>query len=442
MAFQQGLSGLNAMSKALDAVGNNVANASTVGFKSSSAHFADLYAASLSGSGSSATSGIGTSVAAVAQQFTQGNITSTNNTLDLAINGSGFYKTISESGEITYTRNGQFTTDKEGYVINDQGNRLMGYAVTATGTVVPSTPVAIQLDKSNMAPQATGTSKDASVKLNLNSGSDVPTVTTFDADNPLSYTYSTAMTVYDTLGNDHSLTMYFVKNTATGGDWNVYATMDGDADTAIQLGTLQFDTSGTLTASTDASGTATTELGIFELPRDATNTDPTTPPVTGWDPGTGAASPMGTGLSNWNLDFNGTTSYGGTSTVNSTTQDGYAQGALTSYSVSDEGVILGNYSNGQAKTMAQVVLTVFPNANGLANLGNNQWAVTSASGQGLDGTPGSGARGVLQSSAVEESNVDLTTELVNMITLQRNYQANSQTIKTQDEIMQTIVNLR
>ena len=415
MSFQQGLSGLNASSKALDVVGNNVANSSTVGFKSSSGHFADVYAASLSGSGASQV-GIGTSLSSVFQQYTQGNITTTSNTLDIAINGGGFFK-VTRDNLVSYTRNGQFHTDNQGYIINDQNYRLMGYPATATGEIVPSDPTEIRVDTSNIAPQATGAALggDAEMVLNLDSSKDVPTVGTFNYNNPLSYTYSTAQTVYDTLGVEHNITYYFVK-TSTTGQWNVHATLDGANPQS--MGNLQFDTSGQLTS-----------------------TMPVALPST-WAISTGAASPLGSGQPNWNIDFTGSTSFSGDSTVNSQYQGGYSQGALSSISIGSDGIILGNYSNGQTKKLAQVVLTTFPNMNGLINAGNNFYQATSTSGQGLDGTPGAGSRGVLQSSAIEESNVDLTGELVNMITLQRNYQANAQSIKTQDQIMQTLVNLR
>ena len=415
MSFQQGLSGLNASSKALDVVGNNVANSSTVGYKSSSGHFSDVFASSLSGSGASQV-GIGTTLSSVFQQFTQGNITTTNNSLDVAINGGGFFK-VTRDDIVAYTRNGQFHTDNEGYIVSDQNYKLMGYVATPSGQIVPSEPAAIRIDTSNIAPQATGAALggDAEMVLNLDSSKDVPSVGTFNFNNPLSYTYSTAQTVYDTLGVDHNITYYFVK-TSTTGVWNVHATLDGA--NPVAMGNLTFDTGGQLTS-----------VMPMALP-------------TTWAITTGAASPLGTGQPNWNINFTGTTSYSGESTVNSQRQGGYAQGALSSISIGANGTILGNYSNGQTKNLAQVVLTTFPNSNGLLNLGNNLWQSTSTSGQGLDGAPGAGTRGILQSAAVEESNVDLTAELVNMITLQRNYQANAQTIKTQDSIMQTLVNLR
>ncbi len=415
MSFQQGLSGLNASSKALDVVGNNVANSSTVGFKSSSGHFADVYAASLSGSGASQV-GIGTSLSSVFQQFTQGNITTTNNSLDVAINGGGFFK-VTRDNIIAYTRNGQFHADNQGYIINDQNYRLMGYVATATGQIVPSEPAEIRIDTSNIAPQATGAALggNAEMVVNLDSSKEVPSVSPFNYNNPLTYTFSTAQTVYDTLGVDHNITYYFVK-TATAGEWDVYATLDGA--NPEQMDSLTFDTNGQLTS-----------------------TQPVALPTT-WVIDTGAETPLGASQPNWNLDFTGSTSYSGDSTVNSQYQGGYAQGALSSISIGSDGIVLGNYSNGQTKNLAQIVLTTFPNSNGLINLGNNLYQATSTSGEGLDGAPGAGSRGVLQSAAVEESNVDLTAELVNMITLQRNYQANAQSIKTQDQIMQTLVNLR
>jgi flagellar hook protein FlgE len=413
MAFQQGLSGLNASSKALDVVGNNVANSSTVGFKSSNAHFADVYAASMNNTGATQV-GIGVMISSIFQQFTQGNITSTNNPLDIAINGNGFFN-VTRDGSTAYTRNGQFHPDNKGYIVNDQGYRLLGYLATPTGEIVPNDPKPIQIDTSNIAPQPTGnpTGGDARMVINLDASASEPSVGTFDSNNPLSYTYSTAETVYDTLGVEHNLTYFFVK---IGAVWDVHATLDGAA--SRQLTSLIFDTNGKLT----------TTMPIA-LPND-------------WGITTGAESPLGDNQPNWAIDFTGSTSFAGDTAVTTRYQGGYGQGALSSLSVDADGRLLGNYSNGQSKVLAQIVLTTFPNPNGLINAGNNLYHATLASGSGLIGTPDSGIYGALRSLSVEESNVDLTNELVSMITLQRNYQANAQTIRTQDQIMQTLVNLR
>lgn len=425
MAFQQGLSGLNASSKAIDAVSNNIANASTVGFKSSAAHFADVFASSLSGTGA-AQVGIGTNLAAVQQQFTQGNLTTTNNPLDIAINGAGFFE-VNNSGSFTYTRNGQFHVDKDFFIVNDQGFRLQGWLPTPTGTVVPTTPSDLRVDKSNQPAQATGASLAATgvqAKVNLDSRNKVPTSTPFNSANPDTYNYSTAVTIYDSRGNAHNATYYFIKtNTpgpANGGQWTVQATVDGVAGSVTGVPfTLNFNTSGQLSGFT--APTLTVNLATIEA---ATGNF------------FGALDPS------FKLDLTGTTSFGSASTTNSMAQDGFPTGQLTGMAVTPDGMVQGRYSNGQTKNMGKVVLFDFANPNGLQSLGNNQWAETFASGSAVVGQPGVGNYGALQSAAVEESNVDLTAELVSMITQQRNYQANAQSIKTQDQIMQTLVNLR
>ncbi|CAB1370539.1 flagellar hook protein FlgE [Denitratisoma oestradiolicum] len=643
MGFQQGLSGLNVSAKALDAIGNNVANANTAGFKSSQVRFADVFASSLSGGGGTQV-GIGSSVAAIAQQFTQGNVTATNNPLDLAINGSGMYR-MSSSGTISYTRNGQFSVDKDGFVVSSGGQRLTGYSADATGAIVPGDYVDIQVSTTNIPPKVTSASQ---VQLNLDSRATAPvamsagsltantalattvtiaaatpnnqldiwvdgvlasvtipdgnytpadmattlsslintalgtsgasvdvttnaggklvftsgslgtvgsnsrgssisiaassnadvilgnlptggpvlgtatptpgaytgitpvtfplTITTgqndsfslyidgtlynvtlppgnypdpagvitapdldlldeinselgltapvapigatldgsdnlvitspttgtassvfvtggngvsdlfgtsngadnFDASNTLSYTGSTAQTVYDSLGNPHNLTMYFVK-TSAGNGWQMYTTLDGGGQSGPV--TLDFTTAGAL--ATDMPLTQTFTLN------------------------NGATSPL-----TFTLDLRGTTQYGISFGVNQLLQDGFTSGRLSGLSVSGDGIVQGRYSNGKARNMGQVVLVNFNNPNGLLSMGGNQWAETAESGQPIPGTPGQGSLGSIQSAAVEESNVDLTKELVDMITQQRVYQANAQTIKTQDSVLQTLVNLR
>lgn len=407
MSFSQGLSGLNVNAKALDVVGNNIANSNTAGFKVANAAFVDVYAASLAGASQI---GIGASIIDINQQFTQGNIKSTSNPLDLAINGQGFYR-LSNNGTITWTRDGQFHIDKDGYLVNNAGYRLTGYPTDANGNIVPSTPDDIHIDTADLPPRATGASPAATglqIGLNLDSRESV-IAAPFDINNPATYNSSTSATVYDSLGNAHLLTLYFKKTGA--GAWDLYTSLDGGA--AAGPTALTFDASGKLTAPTN---------GIISQSHAIT---------------TGATSPL-----DFDLNLTGSTQYGSLFGVNSIIQDGYASGRLSGLTVAPDGTIQGRYSNGQSRDLAQVVLGNFNNPNGLISLGNNQWAETAESGQAVIGVPGSSSLGVIQASALEESNVDLTEELVKLITFQRAYQANAQTIRTQDQIQQTLVNLR
>jgi flagellar hook protein FlgE len=664
MSFQQALSGLNVSSKALEAIGNNVANANTVGYKASNVQFADVFASSLSGGGAGQV-GIGASVAGIAQQFTQGNITTSNNPLDLAINGNGMFRlqTGPTSGTVSYTRNGQYSVDKDGYIVNPAGQYLTGYAADATGAIVPGNFVALQMNTSNIPP---ATTKASQVLLNLDSRSTVPTsgatrgtltgdssiatsnnivatgsntfditvdgvvrtgvsvpagtytnaslaaamttaindafggaaavdvtltatnqlritsrsqgtvgsqgagstvsitnvrgglnlnggtvvaadattagsitstnpipdgmviiagvndrlnltvgatavtctltpgtyntredvraavqaaindqslvlggaglatpiattnvsgvliitagavnesvsltagnptggniagvnfggidvavppasgfapvaaagVDTFNASNTLTYTASTAQTVYDTKGNPHNLTMYFVKTSQLTpySSWQIYTTLDNAQQTGPLL--MNFTDTGTLA---NVAGLTNNQLSqTFTL--------------------TNGAQPL-----NFTVDFTGTTEYGIAFGVNQLIQDGYTSGRLSGLSVGGDGVVQGRYSNGKSRNMGQLVLANFNNPNGLNSLGGNLWAETAESGQPIPGTPGQGSLGAIQAGSVEEANVDLTAELVNMITQQRVYQANAQTIKTMDQVLQTLVNMR
>lgn len=420
MAFQQGLSGLRAFANALDVTSNNVANAATVGFKSSQVHFSDVYASSLGSSGGSQV-GIGVSASDVAQNFTAGNVTATNNPLDIAINGSGFFR-MSDNGSISYSRNGQFHLDKDGYVVDDGARRLTGYTVDpVTGNITNSAPVDIFLDPSDQAPVATGTAggdfDGVKIVLNFDSRSVVPGAWSYTAPvapattsspSTSGYNFSTAASIYDSEGNAHTLTMYARK---TGNNaWDMYTTVDGGAPAGPTA--MAFSTSGVLT--TPANGQISQTIVL-------TN---------------GATIPV------FPLDFSGSTQFGSSFGVNQLQQDGYAPGRLTGTTVSADGIIQGIYTNGQTRTMGQVVLSNFTNPGGLSSQGNNQWVETADSGSPLTGSPNSSSLGTLQSGAVEESNTDLTAELVNMIVQQRNYQANAQSIKTQDQILQTLVNLR
>lgn len=408
MSFQQGLSGLNAASKNLEVIGNNVSNASTVGFKQSRAEFADVYAASLTGTGSSQI-GIGTKISNVAQQFTQGNITSTNNSLDIAINGGGFFR-MSNNGSITYSRNGQFQMDKLGYIVDAENKRLTGFVASATGVLSTGAPAEININTADLTPV---TSAQVTGLFNFDSTKAALAPAGFDPNDPITYHNSTAVSIYDSLGNSHTLQNFFLKTAP--GTWNVYTTVDGTLTTTLPTPTATMTFSGT---------------GITPTITPAT-------PTLSFTPTTGATGPQTVAV-----DFGGSTQFGSAFSVNSLSQDGYTSGHLAGFNIGKDGKIVGRYTNGQSATLGQVVLANFSNPNGLQQLGGNNWSESSNSGPALVSTPNSGSLGVLQSSAVEDSNVDLTAELVNMITAQRVYQANAQTIKTQDQLLQTLVNLR
>lgn len=412
MSFQQGLSGLSAASKNLDVIGNNVANSNTVGFKSSAVHFADIYAGA-GGSVGANDAGIGTRVSAIAQSFGQGSLTATSNPLDMAINGSGFFR-LSNNGAIVFSRNGQFHLDKSGYVINDNGARLTGYPAGPSGIVPTASPSELLISQADVAPRPTA-KVDALVGLDSRAAPLPPA--SFDPANSTTYNFATSTSVYDSLGNAHALSMYFVPTgpgSSGKNQWQVFATNDGTAIGSGSIGTLTFGSDGLIDT------TATTLPFAVSTPV-----------------GGGATTPLAL-----NIDFTGSTQFGTKSGVNQLTQDGFTSGRLSSYTVSNDGVILGRYSNGQTKQLAQIALANFTSPDGLSPLGNNVWAESSKSGPPLVGAPGTASLGSLQAATVEESNVDLTAQLVSMITAQRNYQANAQTIKTQDAVMQTLVSLR
>jgi flagellar hook protein FlgE len=508
MSFQQGLSGLNSAAKSLDVIGNNIANSSTVGFKGSTTEFADVYARSLNGAGATQ-AGIGVSVAAIAQQFTQGNIETTANPLDIAINGGGFFRT-EIGGAVQYTRNGQFSLDKSGYVVTPQGANVTGYGVAANGQILASTPTPLKISTADMKPVAT-TKVDTSI--NLDSRETIPTNFPFNANDATTYNKQVPVSVYDTLGNEHTMSMYYVKTGS--GTWDVYAGADGteitnvnvakagasdptavaarDAWTAATKASPQdpaavaaalssyaaavsaavsgaAGTAGATAATVTAIQTAATDAGSTvgytpdEVDKDvaAAVSVPSTPIGTLKFDSNGALSaalmspqtlPLNVSFPVYpatgaketlsiKVGFNGSTQYGADTSEKLTTQDGYTAGHLQRFSAAADGTLLGQYSNGQTKPLGQIVLANFTNSGGLEPIGNNSWVETSASGTPLLGTAGTGSFGVLQASATESSNVDLTAELVNMITAQRVYQANAQTIKTQDSVLQTLVNLR
>ncbi|WP_024302274.1 flagellar hook protein FlgE [Pseudogulbenkiania sp. MAI-1] len=419
MGFQQGLSGLAASSKQLEVVGNNVANASTSGFKRSRTEFADMYGSSLYGM-SSAQAGIGVRTSGVSQMFEQGNINSTGNNLDLAISGNGFFilkSPSSASTENVYSRSGAFQVNANGFLVNGDGYKLQGYDALDGVIQYTATPVDLQFETSLIAPTATS---NVDLGVNLNSSAtanDLATVGAVDPTDTTTFTSATSVKIYDSLGNTHDLSFYFIKGTptATGTDWTVTPFIDGTAvSSPATPQTLSFDTDGNLVSG-----------GAFSVSYDVT-------------PPNGSATIQVT-----SVDLTSSTQFNSSFGVNSLSADGNAPGTLTSMNINNQGIIEATYSNGKTVSIGQVALANFTNVQGLQPMGGNLWKdVASSTGGAKVGTPLSSDLGEIQSGALEESNVDLTAELVDMIVAQRFYQANAQTIKTQDAILQTLINLR
>lgn len=425
MAFQQALSGLSSFSKALDVVSNNVANAATVGYKSGQTLFADLYANAMVGGGNPGLQiGMGSNIPGVRQNFSQGGLTASANPLDMAINGGGFFRMQRMDGSVAYSRNGQFDVDKNGNIINGTGERLMGFPVLSQAPAVfGGTPQALRIDTANVNPKST---ENVAMTLNLDARAVNPTTLTppaaaFDTTqtppDPTTYNFATSVQVFDSLGNPHTLNAYFVRaDPQVDRNWDVYISHNGGE--SVQAGTLNFD-----------------EFGVID-PATSTLQYTLTPANAAGDPN-GAADPQ-----DMVIEFGSTTQFGAASAVTDLNQDGYSTGQFIGLSVSKDGIVEGRYSNGQTQNLGQIAMANFRAPNGLVSLGNNLWGATPDSGPEVVGAAGTGGMGGISSGMVEESNVDLTQELVQMIINQRNYQANAQSIRTQDQILQTLVNLR
>ncbi len=411
MSFSQGLSGLNAASQALDVVGNNIANSQTVGFKSGSIAFADVFAGSQIG--------MGVQVSSVNQNFSDGVLGMGNSDLDMGIQGNGFFRLTNDAGGVFYSRNGQFKQDENGYIINNQGMFLTGYQATGNPpSIQPGAAVGpIQIPTGQMPARA---SDAGTLKGNLNSETEAidqsapPVGHPFDPADNKSYNSVTQVDAYDSLGNKHTVNVYYVK---TGDNtWKAYSSdttspnLNGTGDPVYGEMDLTFDTAGQLTS------------------------NPTTLNIQG------AAYNGGAPL-NFDLDLDGMTQQASDTDMGSPTTTGYAPGLMNGYVVGDNGQIIASYSNGQSQLLGQVVLSNFTNPGGLTSKGDNTWSETPESGQPSTGIAGTGNLGKLLGNRLEASNVDLSKEMVNMIVYQRNYQSNSQTIKTQSELLQILANL-
>ena len=419
MGFALSLSGLNGAARAIDVIGNNIANSQTVGFKSSKDRFADVLAASLPGDVPGVNIGHGVSTAIIRPQMTEGNLSVTDNPLDMAITGLGFFR-LNNSGSVTYSRDGQFrlvydaaSPDKL-LLVNRTGLNVTGYPATygtdPLGTIdTAALPQNLGIDTTMPAAATTAVSLSA----NLDSREPVPLVP-FAVGNVQSYNATTLAAVYDDTGATHDLRMYFVRS-APGSLWQMYSTMDGGAPNGPVA--LNFDTEGKLL---------------------------TTMPLASQSYALGSGGSLSIAL-----DLAGVVQYGQVFSVDSLSQDGYGVGTIDSvsgFSVGSDGVIQGQYTNGQVRKVGQIVLANFVNPDALINLGDGQWTENfdpvSGSGKVTLSVPGGAGLGALQGSAVEQSNVDLSNELVALIEQQRNYQASAQTFKILDQVLQDLANIR
>lgn len=410
MSFRIALSGLAASQATLDVTANNIANANTVGFKQSRAEFTDVYATAFGSIGSLDT-GAGVRLASVSSLFTQGNIDFTGNALDLAVNGEGFF-TMSDQGSSVYSRNGAFSVDRDGYVVNVTGQRLQAYpALDPQGTNFSTASLGdLQLAASDAAPRPSAT---ADLSLNLQADSTLLGPGAIDPSDASTYNYSTSLTTYDSLGQNHTSALYFRKTDTLASTWNVRMVTDGDDTQTTAVQTLSFD-----------------QLGQLTSPQPVNFNDPNA-----YDPGNGA-SPMVV-----EYDFTGTSQYGSSFAVNSLYQDGFSTGRLSGLDISDSGVVQARFSNGQTSALGKVALANFTNPQGLTPLGDSTWGDSFKAGDRRLGEPGAGNFGFLQSGALESSNVEITEELVNLITAQRSFQSNAQVISAADTVTQTIMNI-
>lgn len=410
MSLLTDLSGVNAAQTDIDTIGNNIANVDTSGFKTSAAQFSSLY-----GSALSATPGQGVSTSDLAQSFGEGTISQTGNPLDAAINGNGFFQLQSGSG-IVYSRDGSFQISSSGQLVNASGDQVMGFAPTASGTAASASGALqpIQINQANIAPAATSS---LTMAVNLPS-SDAPintTTTPFSPTNPQSYNESTTTTVYDSLGSNLSLTTYFTQVAGSGSpnEWQTNWQLTSPNGTAIASGagpTLSFNSSGQL-----VSGSGSISVN---------------------------ALPDGAAALNIAQNFTGTSVSGLPFGINSIANNGSAGGQLTGVQIAPTGVVTGQYSNGGTQVFGTIALANFVNPQGLVPMTDNVWSASTASGPAITGAPGTAALGQLESGALEGSNVDLSTQLVNLITAQQAYQANVQSINTEQQNFQRLLTIQ
>ncbi|MBF0264030.1 MAG: flagellar hook protein FlgE [Gammaproteobacteria bacterium] len=415
MAFNIGLSGVNAAQVDLKTTGNNIANTSTIGFKASRAEFADIYANSKYGT-TQVSTGYGVRTAAISQQFTQGGMTFTEKNLDVAINGEGFFNVERSNGETAYTRNGQFQIDKNGYIVTNSADKLLGFDENGS-------PIPLEISSEQIDPLITS---EITLSANLDAASNIiDSAIEFDRDDPDSYNNTTALTTYDSFGNAMLTSIYFRKNepTLVDGDpdsanWSVYTRTTDSQGNAMNNGPFEVAFSPTGALSSIDEDSLATKFSI-ELAHDLT-----------------AAS-----LQPIEIDISKLSQYGADFAVNDLNQDGYTTGSLSGVEIGQDGNVQTRYTNGESKIVGQIILTTFNNPQGLSEIGGNKWLKSGESGDPTNNIPGGSNVGVLQAGALEQANVDLTKELINLIISQRNFQANAKTLTTADTVTQAAIQL-
>ena len=437
-SFYSSLSGLSSNASALSVIGNNLANLNTDGFKSSSADFADLFNAAIANQGSQGNGdpmqvGMGSSLGSVATDFSQGSFQQTGSVTDMAMQGNGFFTVQSSAGNDLYTRNGNFTINKSGGLVDGSGNSVMGWNATA-GVINPGgLPVPIQLNMASTTGGVATTTFQVDANLDSAGGS--------------SSALTSTVQVYDSLGATHSLAITMTPTT-TAGVWDVAmsASDGGTVDPSTVPTSVTFSSSGNLTGYTTSATTGATNpvaSAFVPVSPASSYTNPTFS-ISGWSNGAKTLTPT------WNLATTSTssstatpniTSFASSSSTSATSQDGYGAGTVNSLTVDQNGVIIGNYSNGQTISMAQVAVSTFLNENGLSKVGGNDWAATVSSGAAAVGAATQGGRGSVLGSNLELSNVDVATELTQMIINQNGYQANSRVVTTTNTLLQAVLNL-
>ncbi len=444
-----GISGLNANANAMSVIGNNIANANTIGFKGSRTIFGDLLSGKVSGSSGTSQVGRGVGLSTVDNIFSQGTFENTETNTDLAIEGSGFFivsDPTTGNEQNSYTRAGAFRFDADGYLVNPEGYNVMGLELDADGnTVGDLTPIWANTQSFSPA------NPTANIDLNTNMNSNATTVGAYPSFDPLdanaTSNYATSTQIYDSLGDTHLMTTYFTKNDSQQWEWTtVVDSGDLDGGTIGELaevgkGTLEFDASGNLIAIGNDDGTGTVTVSqLYSVAGDVTS-DPILPTPTAMtyagalDWASGAVDTQ-----QISIDMQ-TTQYASPSVVVSQEQDGYGTGSLVKLSIDSEGNVIGNFSNGDPRKLMQLALAKFTNPNALEKIGNNMYQQNTDSGVPVVGTVGSGV-GNIFTNALEMSNVDLAQEFVKMITTQRGFSANSKTITTTDEMLTEVINLK